>query len=230
MSGRDNNSFIAAAVLLLGGAAALAWPRPAHAQFGASAVVTVPGSVTSDQAAEASLADIDTVQLPNILTQDTATATSVSTGGGAGFYVPNATLIANLDQQLFSQVNSQNAADLFPGFQPLPANTITDVQGISAATLATYANALADAQAQGAELTNENFTNIETASANTTDLLAAVQANTEVGLQVASELQYIRQQLNTLIEVEATKASEEMNERSQEAATSAVHFNGGSMP
>jgi len=58
MSGRDRKRVAAAALLM--GAAALAWPRTAHAQFGAPAVVTVPGSVTSDQAAEASLADIDT--------------------------------------------------------------------------------------------------------------------------------------------------------------------------
>jgi len=228
MPGRDR-IYVAAAALLMG-AAALAWPRAAYAQIGASAVVTVPGSVTSDQAAEASLADIDTNQLPSILQQDTTTALSLTTPGGSGFYTPNASLISGMDQQLFAQINSQDASALFPGFQPLPNYTIPQLKAISSAALQTYASALAAAQSQDAELTGENFDGIEKASAGTTYTLTAIQANTEAALQVASELQYVRQLLITLIEVESTKASEEMNERSQEVATSAVHFNGGTMP
>ena len=228
MSGRDR-TYVAAAALLMS-AAALAWPPTAHAQLGASAVITVPGSVTSDQAVESSLADIDTVQLPAILQQDSTTATSLTTPGGSGFYTPNASLISGMDQQLFSQINSQDAGTLFPGFQPLPNYTIPQLKTISSAALQTYASALAAAQSQDAELTGENFSGIEKASAGTTYTLTALQANTEAALQVASELQYVRQLLITLVEIEATKASEEMNERSQQAATNAVHFNGGTTP
>ena len=229
MSGRDRIQHVAAVALLMG-AAALAWPRTAHAQLGASAVITVPGSVTSDQAAESSLADIDTVQLPAILQQDTTTATSLTTPGGSGFYTPTTSLISGMDRQLFAQINSQDAATFFPGFQPLPNYTIPALKAISSAALQTYASALASAQSQDAELTGENFSGIEKTSAGTTYTLTALQANTEAALQVASELQYVRQLLITLIEIEATKASEEMNERSQQVATSAVHFNGGTMP
>jgi len=228
MSGRDRIYVAAAALLVV--AAALAWPPVAHAQFGAPAVVTVPGSVTSDQAAEASLADIDTNQLPAILQRDTTSATSLTTPGGSAFYTPNASLISGMDQQLFAQINSQDASALFPGFQPLPNYTTPQLKAISSAALQTYASALAAAQSQDNELTGENFEGIEKASAGTTYTLTALQANTEAALQVASELQYVRQLLITLVEIEATKASEEMNERSQEAATSAVHFNGGNMP
>jgi hypothetical protein len=229
MPGRDRIQHVAAATLLMG-AAALAWPPTARAQFGASAVITVPGSVTSDQAAESSLADIDTAQLPAILQQDTTTAASLTTPGGSSFYTPTASLISGLDQQLFAQINSQDAGTLFPGFQPLPNYTIPALKAVSSATLRTYADALAAAQSQDAELTGENFAGIESASAGTTYTLTAIQANTEAALQVASELQYVRQLLITLIEIEAAKASEEMNERSQEAATSSVHFDGGTTP
>jgi hypothetical protein len=229
MPGRDTIQHVAAAALLMG-AAALAWPQTARAQFGASAVITVPGSVTSDQAAESSLADIDTAQLPAILQQDATAAVSLSTPGGSGFYTPNASLISGLDQQLFAEINSQDASTLFPGFQPLPSYTIPALKAVSSATLQTYANALAAAQSQDAELTGENFGNIESVSAGTTYTLTAIQANTEAALQVASELQYVRQLLITLIEIEAAKASEEINERSQEAATSSVHFDGGTTP
>lgn len=193
-------------------------------------MITTQGSVVSDPASEFSLADIDTVQLPGILQQDTIAATSLTTPGGGGVYTPNAQLIGALDQQLFAQVNSQNASTLFPGFQPLPNYTLTAIQAISSNTLQTYAAALAAAQSQDAELSGENFAGIENTSAGTTYTLTAIQANTEAALQVASELQYVRQLLITLIEIEATKASEEMNERSQEVATRATHFNAGTVP
>jgi hypothetical protein len=219
------------AAALLTGAAVLARPLPAQAQFGGDCGVTpADPCFVSDQLAEYSLTDIDTVQLPGVLQQDTTTATSLTTPGGGGVYTPNAALISSLDQQLFAQVNSQNASTLFPGFQPLPNYTLTALKAISAGTLQTYAAALAAAQSQDAELSNETFASIENTSTGTTYALTAIQTNTEAALQVASELQYVRQLLITLIEIEATKASEEINERAQEVATSATHFNGGTTP
>jgi hypothetical protein len=213
------------------GAAAMARPLPAQAQFGGDCGVTPadPCFVT-DTLAEYSLMDIDTVQLPSVLQQETTTATSLTTPGGGGVYTPNAALISSLDQQLFAQVNSQTAGALFPGFQALPSATLASLQSISTGTLQTYAAALAAAQSQDAELKGESFAGIENTSAGTTYALTAIQANTEAALQVASELQYVRQLLITLIEIEATKASEEMNERSQEIATTSTHFNGGTTP
>jgi hypothetical protein len=207
----------------------------AHAQIpgigGAQAVITVPGSVTSDQAAESSLSDIDTVQLPAILQQDTTTATSVTTGGGGGDYQPNSSYIANLDQSLFSGINNQNFNTWFPGWQALPANS-TDTVSIPLTTtvLQTYGQALGLAQSQEQELEGENFSNIESVSTTTTDLLTAVQANTEAVLADIQEHQYMRQELATLITIEATKAGEELNERAQQSATNAMSFNLGTAP
>jgi hypothetical protein len=96
--------------------------------------------------------------------------------------------------------------------------------------LTTYGQALALAQSQEQELQGENFSNIETASSQTTNLLAAMQANTEAILADVQEQQYVRQLIATLITVEATKAGEELNERAQAEATDATSFNGGTMP
>jgi hypothetical protein len=202
----------------------------AHA-FGADAVVTVPGSVTSDQAVETSTADIDTVQLPAILQQDTSTATSVTTGGGGGDYQPNSSYITSLDQSLFSGINSQNYNTSFPGWLALPPNS-TDTVSIPLTTtvLTTYGNALALAQSQEQELEGENFTNIETTSSNATALLTAVQANTEAVLADIQEQQYARQLLAALVTVEATRAAAELNAKAREAATNATSFNLGIAP
>ena len=96
--------------------------------------------------------------------------------------------------------------------------------------LTTYGQAIALAQSQERELEGENFSNIETTSSKTTDLLTAVQANTEAVLADIQQQQYVRQLLATLVTVEATKAGQELNERAQEKATNAMSFNLGIAP
>ena len=74
-------------------------PISAFAQLGiggGDAVITVPGSVTSDAPVEQNTAGI-LQNTTGILQQDTLTATSVTTGGGGGLYTPNAQFIASLE-------------------------------------------------------------------------------------------------------------------------------------
>jgi hypothetical protein len=226
MPDRDNSKAVAAALAIVG-AAFLGWSLlagKADAQIGgANAVVTVPGSVTSDAATEQNTS--------GILQEDTVTANSVSTGGGGGDYQPNAAYIANLDQQLFSGINTRNFAQWFPGWQALPPNS-TDAVAIpmTNTVLTTYGQAIALAQSQERELEGENFSNIETTLSTTTNLLTAMQALGEAVLQNNKEQQYVRQLLATLITVEATKAGEELNERAQAHATLATQFNFGIVP
>jgi hypothetical protein len=222
----DNlKAFVAALAIVV--AAILIWlmfTDTAHAQIGgASAVVTVPGSVTSDAAVEQNTS--------GILQENTQIAGSVTTGGGGGDYQPNSQFVASLDQSLFSGINTQNFAQWFPGWQPLPPNS-TDTVAIplAATVLTTYGQALALAQSQEQELEGENFSNIEATSANSPAVLQAIQANTEAQLQTAEELQYVRQLLAALITVEATKSGEEFNERAQQEATTATSFNLGVAP
>jgi hypothetical protein len=158
-------------------------------------------------------------------------ATSVTSGGGGGDYQPNAPYISSLDQGLFSGVNSQNFNNEFPGWQALPPNSTDTVSiPLTATVLQTYGQALALAQSQMQELEGEDFSNIETTLSTTTNLLTATQALGEAVLQNNKEQQYTRQLLATLITVEATKAAEELNERAQESATSALSFNFGVVP
>jgi hypothetical protein len=162
---------------------------------------------------------------------NSATAASVTTGGGGGDYQSNAAYISSLDQTLFSGVNSQNFGNEFPGWQALPANSTNAIAiPLVATVLHTYGQALALAQSQEQELEGEDFSNISTVSSNTTALLTATQANTQAVLANVQEQQYTRQLLAALLTVETTKAAEELNERAQEAATSALSFNFGEVP
>jgi alcohol dehydrogenase YqhD (iron-dependent ADH family) len=205
-------------------------PISASAQFGGGTVITAPGSVTSDAPVEQNTAGILQTD-GQILTQDTLTATSVTTGGGGGFYTPNASFISSLDQGLFSGVNGQNFNTWFPGWQVLPPNsTDTVLIPMTTTTLTTYGNALALAQSQEQELAGEDFSNIEADSAGATAVLQAIQANTEAVLADVQEQQYTRQLLAAILTVESTKAGEELNERAQGEATTATSFNGGIAP
>lgn len=203
---------IATALLLL--------EAPAHAQAPRIPITSVLVPMPSGSGAP-----VDDVAT-NVNTD--ITATSVTTGGGAGAYAPNAQYISSLDQTLFSGVNSQNFGETFPGWVPLPPNSTELGQALTEVTLRTYASALATAQAQANELAGESASGIEQVSGSTTNLLTAVQANTEAVLAVYQELQLERQLQVTLITVIATDAAERLNERAQTAATNAKLNLGGS--
>jgi len=218
-----------ALVILL--AAVLIIEGIAHAQFGGPSVITVPGSVTSDQPTETAVGDLDATQLPADITQNTYSANSLTTGGGTGYYTPINQYLSGLDQSLFSGINGQNFQSSFPGFVPLPADsTDTVLKPLTTTLLTTYGQALALAQSQEQELDGESFLPIESANQYSGAVLTAIHANTEAVLAEAQEMQYVRQLLATLITVEATKAAEELNTKTREAATTATWFNLGVSP
>lgn len=212
MAGRGRLIIVAAVALSLGAAV-----KPAHAQFGGSAVDVVGGQngqnvITEDDPTEQNTS--------GILQQDSTIATSVTTGGGAGNYTPIGGYIANLNQQLFSGVNNQNFAGNFPGWVPLPDTSTLTAEALVKTTLTTYQASIALAQSQEQELEAENFTAIEQTAANTTNVLTALQALTDATLQVAQEVQYERQLMATLITVESTQAAQRLSAKAQEEATS----------
>jgi len=206
MLDRDNFKAVAAALTIMGAAllACSIFPSKAHAQLGASAVITVPGSVTSDQPTEQSTLDMDTVQLPAILA-------NLSTGERIGNFTQSS------GAGFLGGVTPNNFDQLFPGWQPLPNNSTPVAEAITNASLQTYLNALAVAEGTDAGDTRQA---IETTSTNTTNMLTALQANTDAVLEVARQQQITNQLLAALVSVASTKAAEELNERAQEEATS----------
>jgi hypothetical protein len=213
MAGRGKFIIVAAAALFLGAAA-----TPANAQLGGASAVDVVAGQSGEQV---DVDDAATEQnTAGILQQDSAIATSVTTGGGGGDYQPNAQYIASLDTQLFSGVNNQNFAGNFPGWVPLPDTSTLTAEAVVKTTLTTYQASIALAQSQEQELEGENFSNIEQTSAGTNNLLTAMQANTEAQLQTVQELRYVRQLLATLITIESTQAAQRLSAQAQEEATS----------
>ena len=186
------NPVVLAAVAFL---ATAAWAPSARAQFSAPAVVTVQGSVTSDQPTETSTADIDT--------QTQSIARSVTTITTGGQYAPNSQFISSLDQVLLSGVNPQNTAQLMPVTQGLPCDSQAVMLSVASATAKTYQAALANTQQQLSELQGEDFSVIS-ANIQSPAVLSTLQGIGQGILAMAQEQQLTRQQLAILTTVIAT--------------------------
>ncbi len=197
------------------GAALLLWAllfaTPARAQL-----------AVSDAPVEASTADMDTVQEPGILAQDTLSATSLTTGGGGGLFTPIGPMLSNWTSNLNQGINDPSALEeVFPGWEPLNPTAAQDAAAITQLALNTYAGAMAICNAQEGDFGNEDavLSQIEADSSQATAVLQAVQANTEALLAVAQQMQLSRQLQAIQTTMEAVHNSEELNERAQAGAT-----------
>lgn len=180
-----------------------------YAQLGAT--------IVSDPPVESATTDMDTVQEPGILAQDTLTAQSVTTGGGAGLYTPINGIGSQQNQQLFTAAT--NFSQDFPGWQSLPATSTLHAQQIVSDMLNTYSSALGIAQSQGNELAGEDLSAIEQANASATAVLQALQVNTEAVLALNNQLQMLRQAIIALVTVEATHHAAEISIVAQDRAS-----------
>jgi hypothetical protein len=147
-------------------------------------------------------------------------AWSLTTRGNGGWYVPDASFINSLNRPLFQNINPQVFDTDFPGWVPPGNDSTTAAVNLTAATLQTYKAAMLATQSQMTELAGENFSNIESASLSAASVLAAIQANTDAVLQVAAQIQLLRQQQATQTMVETTQAAQQMSLWAQEKAGS----------
>ncbi|HVN90978.1 MAG TPA: hypothetical protein VMT61_14275 [Candidatus Binataceae bacterium] len=203
--------------LIISGALVLL-AAPAYALFGVGDVVFDP-----------TMYGQQTLQLQ----AEGVTASALTTPGGAGLWQSDAGYLASLDSNLNGAINSaQVFGGNFPGWSALPANATQLAKQVSTIALRTYAGALSAAQQQAGGFANEDshLGAIEADSQYASGVLQALQANTEAQLAVAQQVQLLRQLVVMQITLEATKAGEELNERTQAQATSAQSINLGVAP
>ncbi len=222
---------LAGALITVGGAmlvCSLLSATPAQAQLAVSDAATEAntGTIASELGTTNST-------LSNILTQDTSTAKSVTTGGGAGAWQSNAGYLNSLTANLNNGISSPSLFNAnFPGWLALPPNSTQLSKQVSAISLKTYAGALAAAQQQanGFAAEDSHLSGIEQANQSMTTVLQGQQLIVEAILALCQQLQLERQLLVTQITLEATKAGEELNERAQQQATLAQSNNLGVTP
>jgi hypothetical protein len=174
-------------------------PAKAYAQIiSASAVITVPGSVTSDPLAEASL----TTPEPG---QNFTPINDYLNG-----------LVTVMDQNV-------SPAD-FLGWVPLSDTSTEDAATITSDTLQTYKTALSTAQSVAATSANDGFSQIETTSQTAPYALAAIQANTDAVLALGQQVQLVNQLLASLVAVESIHHMQELDAIARRQASSADYF------
>jgi hypothetical protein len=167
------------------------------------------------------------------LQENTQTALSVTTPGGAGIWTGQAQYLSSLMQTLASGVaDPQTFAATYPGWFDPGANSIYTAESLVTHTLNTYAAALGVVQSQAADFPPEDthLGSIEGCNSAATSVLMAMQCNTEAQLAVAQQIQLERQLLMTAITAQAVAAGEALDERAQIQAANAVNFNLGVMP
>jgi len=208
------------------GAAILLWAlltaSPAQAQL-----------AVSDAPVEAATADMDQVQEPGILQQDTLSATSLTTGGGGGLFSPFGSTLATWSANLNQGINDPvSLVSWMPGWYPLPPNAAQVAAAVTQLTLNTCAGAIAVANAQTKNFANEDaqLAQIEAHSSQATAMLQATQANTEAILALNQQVQMQRQLEATHITLEAVAVGEQLQERAAAGATTETSLLLGEAP
>ena len=208
---------------------------PAQAQLAVSDAAT-EGNTTAIQANTTNMVQ----QLSQVnqtfgqdLQENTQSAQSLTTPGGAGIWTGQAQYLSSLMQTLASGVaDPQTFVATYPGWFDPGADAIYTAESLVMHTLNTYSAALGVVQSQAADFGPEDshLGTIESCNAGATSVLMAMQCNTEAQLAVAQQTQLQRQLLMTLITTMAVASGEQLNEKSQVQAANAVNFNLGAMP
>lgn len=167
---------------------------------------------------------------PSVYQATSQTAASVTTPLIAGDYQSDAAFINAVMSATDIGIYTPDPFNTnFPGWVPLPPNAAQVAAATTTTALNTYSGALAAASqiagnfgADGAYLTNIEQENVSTVS-----LLQAVQINTEASLANAQEQRKTQVLLIALINTEAVKAGEEVQERAYAGATTQKSLNLG---
>jgi hypothetical protein len=198
--------------------AAAAWAPLARAQFPGPGPVSVTAETPGDFFYEimVGVQDIDQAQLPAILQQDTATATSVTTGDATNEYQPNAATIASLDAALFPSggITAQNFSDMFIGFESCAPDCTDTGNAINAAALSNYQGAFQVAQQQAQELEDEGDTagKILAEALGTPYALTALQDIAGLVAMDIQEQRYQRQLSIAILQTLTTHNAQDLND------------------
>jgi hypothetical protein len=237
-SNRENHRRPLVGLGRLGAAAVLGslfLTAPAQAQLAVSDAAT-EGNTAAIQA-NATVMVQQLVQANQTLGQDlqenTQSAQSLTTPGGAGIWTGQAQYLSSLMQTLAGGIaDPQTFAATYPGWFDPGADAIYTAESLVRHTLNTYSAALGVVQSQAADFGPEDshLGTIEVCNAGASSVLMAMQCNTEAQLAVAQQTQLQRQLLMTMITTMAVASGEQLNEKSQVQAANAVNFNLGVMP
>ena len=186
----------------------VALASPALAQFGGGCGDTpLDSCYVQDTLTEQYTGDMDTVQLPAILQQDTTTAQALTTGGDSGVWQPDEKFLDSLGALIQDQLGLsysdpqliQIFEQLYPAYNTqLPLPTVQDSVNTN---LNTLNGTLQDAQAQSQHWPPEQvqMIDLEAQNAGVGGQLQAAQTGNEIALLSVSQQREIRQLIMALL-------------------------------
>jgi P-type conjugative transfer protein TrbJ len=199
----------------------LATPLPAHAQFGGGTVTVFDPSMFARQLRQ--------------LEQETAAVTNLAeqlkyvikntTGGGAGIWASNQSLLDNLGGLISEQEGlsytfsglAQQFQQLYPGYDVTSMPGAQSPQASIDTTLNTLNGALQSAQDQARNFAAEQTTlgNLEFKNQTAIGNLQAVQVGNEIALAQVQQVQMLRQLVMALMNSQNTAAANQLNRQTQ---------------
>jgi P-type conjugative transfer protein TrbJ len=168
------------------------------------------------------------------LAQQLSYAVQNTTGGSAGVWASNQTLLTNLgglisEQQGLSYTVSnlaQQFQQLYPGYSVTGTPSVTSPQASVDTTLNTLNGALQSAQSQAQNFTAEQtaLQTLELKNQTAIGNLQAVQTGNEIALAQVQQIQMLRQLVMALTNSENTVAANQVNSQTQSQFSSMAFF------
>jgi len=199
---------------------ALALPVTAQAQFGGGTVVFDP----SMYARQLKQLEEETATVTN-LAQQLRYIIKNTTGGGAGSWKSNQSLLDNLGGLISEQEGlsytfeglASRFQQLYPGYQVTTTAGVQSPQMYVDTTLNTLNGALASAQAQAQNFGTEqsNLAGLELKNQTAIGNLQAIQVSNEIGLAQVQQVQLLRQLVMAEMNSQNTTAANQINAQVQ---------------
>ena len=198
----------------------LAASAPARAQFGGSQIVFDPNMF----ARQLQQLQQETATVTN-LAQQLQYAIKNTTGGGAGVWQSNQSLLTNLGDLINEQEGlsytfqglNQQFQQLYPGYNAASTAGVQSPQTTVNTTLDTLNGALASAQAQAQNFQGEQATlqNLELKNQTAIGNLQAVQVSNEIALAQVQQVQMLRQLVMAQMNSQNVAAANQVNSQVQ---------------
>ncbi len=217
------------AVGLLALTALLVTPLRAHAVLGVGDTVFDP-TMYATQLLQLQQA---TSTVTN-LAQQLQYAVQNTTGGAAGVWQSNQTLLTNLGDLINQQEGlsytvqglTQQFQQLYPGFATATTSGVQSPQATVDTTLNTINGALASAQSQSNNFANEQtaLQSLELKNQTAVGNLQAVQVSNEIALAQVQQIQLLRQLVMAQMNASNVTAASQVNNQAQSNLAAAAFF------
>ena len=218
---KSNRSLMVFPAFLVAVACLLISPVSARAQFGGGTQIVFDPQMFARQMQQLQQ---ETATVAN-LAQQLQYMVQNTTGGGAGVWQSNQSLLTNLGNLINEQEGlsytaqglTQQFDQLYPGYNTATTAGVQSPQATAETTLNTLNGALASAQAQAQNFQAEQATlqGLELRNQTAVGRLQAIQVGNEIALAQVQQVQMLRQLVMAMLNSQNVAAANQVNSQTQ---------------